>query len=162
MNRSLEIDIDYIYDRVTRNHSNYFIEKLQEPVLWTTIRYDENGIPVSTGRVLHRRIWDNAVRLLDRYALIEGNNGLLPKQYGFSWMLAEQEKVTSEWSTKFISMANTHEKLVKRIVKIHGNDWYYQGKEYVAYNPDDKGLQCIGVKGELLRRTDGISYSAMG
>ena len=98
---------------------------------------------------------------MDRYALIEGNNGLLPKQYGFSWMLTEQEKVTSEWQTKFISMASSHEKLVKRIVRIHGNDWYYQGKEYVTHNLDDKGLQCLGVKGQPFRRTDGISYSTM-
>lgn len=161
MKPSLEKDIDYIYDRVTRNHSNYFPERLNEPVLWITIRYDEEGNPVATGRVLHRPIWNNAVRLLDRYALIEGNKGLLPKQYGFSDMLTEQEKVTTEWATKFISMAHRHEKLVKRIINVHGNDWYYQGKDYVTCKPNDKGLQCLGVKGQPFRRTDGISYSTM-
>lgn len=160
-NPELEKDIDYIYDNISRNHINYLREKLQEPTLYTTIRYDEVGNPVATGRVLHRKVWDNAVRLLDRYALIEGNNGLLPKKYGFSWMLTEQEKVTQEWNTRFISMAYKHEKLVKRIVKVHGNNWYFQEKEYVTNNISPGGLQCLGVNGKPFRRNDGIRYTGM-
>lgn len=161
-NTELHNDINYIYDNISRNHANYLRERLQEPTLWTTIRYNENGNPVATGRVLHRSVWSKAVRLLDRYALIEGNNGLLPKQYGFSWMLTEQEKVTQEWDTRFISMDNRHEKLVRRIIKIHGNGWYFQDKEYVTNKPDPGGLQCLGVNGKPFRRCDGISYTKMG
>lgn len=158
---SLKRDVEYIYSNISRNFNNYTPKNLSEPILWTTIRYDSTGSPVATGRVLHRTIWDNAVRLLDRYALIEGNAGLLPKQYGFSWMLTEQEKVTEEWPTKFISMAHRHEKLVRRIVNVHGNGWYFQDKEYVTEKISENGLQCLGVKGKLYRRTDGIRYTRL-
>ena len=52
-----------------------------EPVVGVTIRYDISGNPVATARMLSRTCYHNCVRVFDRYALIEGNNGLMPKNY---------------------------------------------------------------------------------
>ena len=78
-------DIDYIYNIIIQKNGkraiNYTKERMKEPVIGVSIRYDEQGNPVSTARILNRTCYKDSVRVFDRYALIEGSTGLIPNEY---------------------------------------------------------------------------------
>ena len=170
-------DIDYIYDIVIKKGGkrakNYLKENLTEPVIGVSIRYDEQGNPVSTARMLSRSCYDNAVRVFDRYALIEGNTGLLPSDYDglfkktSSDLLEQQTDFCKEkgFGCIFISMEIKGKRTLQRVVKGHNKyskyKWNFDGPHYVTYNKSIGGLQYIGYTGNKFERNDEIYYTGL-
>lgn len=176
--KDVQEDIDYIYleviNRGGKRVYNYLPEKLEEPVLATTIRYDSTGRPVSTARILVRDIYDSAVRVLDRYALIENQNGLLPSNYDgkfkpeTSAMLEQQTDfcVKEGFDCIFFSLNKKASRVITRVVEGHNKyskyEWKIDGPMYVTNKPSDEGYQMIGYTGEPFRRKDGIHHTDLG
>ena len=169
-------DIDYIYNRTQKDRArtyNYTKERLKEPVIGISIRYDEQGNPVSTARMLYRTCYDDSIRIFDRYALIEGNTGLLPSNYdglfkkSSSDLLEEQTNfcIKKGFGCIFISMELKVKKTLQRVIKGHNKyskyNWNFDGPHYVTYLKDKKGLQYIGYTGHQFRRNDGVIYTKM-
>jgi len=170
-------DIKYIYNTVVslngKRSKNYLEENLREPVLGVSIRYDEEGRPVSTARILHRTCYDNSVRVFDRYALIEGNSGLLPKNYDglfkkpSSELLEQQTEFCKEkgFGCIFISMDMRAKRTLQKVIKGHNQyskyQWNFDGPHYVTYPKTPGGLQYIGYTGTEFRRNDGLYYSEL-
>jgi len=168
--KDVKRDIDYIYRVVTKKEGkrseNYVSKKLSEPVLATTIRYDTEGNPVSTSRVLDRDVYLDSVRVLDRYALIEPQNGLYPFNYDgqfkpeTSEMLDQQTNFCSNLSYGciFFSINLKATRVLKRIINGHNNyskhQWDIDGPYYVTRDLSQNGLQMIGYTGERFRRID--------
>jgi hypothetical protein len=146
-------DIDYIYNIVInkngRRSGNYIKDKMLEPVVGVTIRYDDKGNPVSTARMLSRSCYKDSVRVFDRYGLIEGSTGLIPNDYdglfkkSSSEMLEQQTNFCLDRGYKcvFISMELRVEKTLKRVSK--------------------GGLQYIGYTGNKFERNDKIYYTRL-
>jgi len=161
-------DIDYIYDIVINKDGkraiNYTKERMQEPVIGVSIRYNEQGNPVSTARMLSRSCYHNSVRVFDRYALIEGSTGLIPSDYdglfkkSSSEMLDQQTNFCLDKGFKciFISMELRVEKTLKRVIKGHNKYskhlWHFDGPHYVTYEKSQGGLQYIGYTGNKFER----------
>jgi len=170
-------DIDYIYNLViqkqSKRSSNYTKDKMLEPVIGVTIRYNDKGNPVSTARMLSRSCYNNSVRVFDRYALIEGNSGLLPSDYdglfkkSSSEMLDQQTNFCLDRGYKciFISMELRVEKTLKRVIEGHNkyskHKWNFDGPHYVTYKKSDGGLQYIGYTGKEFKRNDELYYTKM-
>lgn len=170
-------DIDYIYQQVLKKNGkrskNYEAKRLEEPVIGVTIRYDEVGNPVSTARMLFRSCYDNAVRVFDRYALIEGTKGLLPLNYDglfkkdSSDMLEQQTDFCKEkgFETIFLSMELKVKRTLERVIKGHNiyskYHWEVDGPQYVTYTKSIGGLQYIGYTGQKFRRIDGLYYTGL-
>ncbi len=175
--RDVQKDIDYIYNVVLykngRRSSNYIKEKMLEPVVGVTIRYDISGNPVATARMLSRTCYHNCVRVFDRYALIEGNNGLMPKNYdglfkkSSSDMLDQQTNFCIEkgFECIFISMELKVRKTLKKVITGHNKYskhlWKFGGPYYVTYNKSQGGLQYIGYTGKEFKRDDGLYYTGL-
>lgn len=170
-------DIDYIYDIVIKKGGkrakNYLKENLTEPILGVSIRYDNLGNPVSTARMLSRSCYNNAVRVFDRYALIEGNTGLLPSDYDglfkktSSDLLEQQTDFCKEkgFNCIFISMELGAKRTLQKVTKGHNkyskHIWTFTGPEYVTYNKSEGGLQYIAYTGGEFKRNDELSYARM-
>ena len=170
-------DIDYIYQTVInkggRRSKNYRKEYMQEPIVGVTIRYDEQGNPVSTARILYRDCYDSSIRVFDRYALIEGNTGLLPSDYdglfkkSSSDMLEQQTNFCLEKGYKciFICMELQVQRTLKRVIKGHNkyskHIWKFDGPHYVTYKKSTGGLQYLGYTGREFRRNDGLYYTEL-
>ena len=170
-------DIDYIYNIIIQKDGkraiNYTKERMKEPVIGVSIRYDEQGNPVSTARMLHRTCYDDSIRIFDRYALIEGNTGLLPSDYdglfkkSSSDLLEEQTNfcIKKRFGCIFISMEKIGKKTLQRVIEGHNkyskHNWNFDGPHYVTYKKTESGLQYIGYTGHQFRRNDGINYTKM-
>ena len=164
-------DIDYIYDTIIKKNgkrsNNYLSENLKESVVGVTVRYDEQGNPIATARMLSRTCYSNSVRVFDRYALIEGSTGLIPNDYDglfkktSSDMLEQQTKFCTGqgFGCIFISMELRVEKTLKRVIKGHNKYskhlWKFDGPYYVTYTKSKGGLQYIGYTGNKFERNDG-------
>lgn len=171
-------DIDYIYSIVInqsrKRAANYQPKRLAEPVLATTIRYDHDGNPVCTCRILVRSCYENAVRVLDRYALIEKQAGLLPHNYDgkfkpeTSAMLEQQTDFCRErnFDCIFFSLEKTKQNVMKRVIEGHNSvskyRWEIDGPVYVTNKISEGGHQIIGYTGSKFRRKDGIYNSDLG
>lgn len=176
--KDVQEDIDHIYlevlERGSRRAYNYLPERLEEPVLATTIRYNTNGTPVSTARILVRDVYDNAVRVLDRYALIEDQNGLLPSNYDgkfkpeTSLMLEQQTDFCKDlvYGCIFFSLNKKASRVMTRVIEGHNNyskyQWNIDGPLYVTDKPSESGHQMIGYTGSQFRRKDGIYHTDLG
>ena len=163
-------DIDYIYNIIIQKNGkraiNYTKERMKEPVIGVSIRYDEQGNPVSTARILNRTCYKDSVRVFDRYALIEGSTGLIPNEYdglfkkSSSDMLEQQTDFCIEKGFKcmFISMDLRVEKTLKKVIKGHNkyskHKWKFDGPYYVTYNKSKGGLQYIGYTGNKFERNE--------
>lgn len=161
-------DIDFIYDTVIkkngRRSKNYLAQNLQEPVVGVTVRYNEQGHPIATARMLSRSCYKDSVRVFDRYALIEGSTGLIPSDYdglfkkSSSEMLDQQTNFCLDKGFKciFISMELRVEKTLKRVIKGHNKYskhlWHFDGPHYVTYEKSQGGLQYIGYTGNKFER----------
>tara|TARA_B100001057_G_scaffold207553_1_gene208249 strand:- start:1676 stop:2206 length:531 start_codon:yes stop_codon:yes gene_type:complete len=161
-------DIDLIYDTVIkkngRRSNNYLAENLKEPVVGVTVRYNEQGNPIATARMLSRSCYKDSVRVFDRYALIEGSTGLIPSDYdglfkkSSSEMLDQQTNFCLDKGFKciFISMELRVEKTLKRVIKGHNKYskhlWHFDGPHYVTYEKSQGGLQYIGYTGNKFER----------
>jgi len=170
-------DIDYIYktviDRGGKRAKNYYKENLLEPTIGVSIRYNQLGNPVSTARMLHRECYDSSVRVFDRYALIEGNTGMLPKNYDglfkyeSSLFLEEQTDycLGLGYQCVFISMELKAKRTLQRVCEGHNKyskyNWKFSGHEYVTYKKSVNGLQYLVYTGQELRRNDGLYYSRL-
>lgn len=170
-------DIEYIYQQVIEKNgkrsNNYKSEQLKEPVIGFTIRYDNSGNPVSTARMLYRSCYDNSVRVFDRYALIEGTNGLLPVNYDgrfkkdSSDMLEQQTDFCKEknFETIFLSIELRAKRTLERVIEGHNKyskyTWKLDGPHYVTYKKSTGGLQYIGYTGRKFRRKDGLYYTGL-
>lgn len=169
-------DIDYIYLYVINNGGkrslNYTPERLAEPVLATTIRYDIDGNPVCTSRILVRESYENAVRVLDRYALIEKQQGLLPHNYDgkfkpeTSLMLEQQTDFCHNlgFDCIFFSLDKKKAKTMSRVITGHNQyskyQWSVDGPVYVTNKKTEGGYQVIGYTGSKFRRRDDGIYNA--
>lgn len=170
-------DIDYIYDIVIKKNgkrsSNYTSENLKEPVVGVTVRYNIQGNPIATARMLSRNCWSDSVRVFDRYALIEGSTGLIPNDYdglfkkSSSDMLEQQTKFCKGqgFGCIFIAMEMRVEKTLKRVIKGHNKYskhlWHFDGPYYVTYTKSKGGLQYIGYTGNKFKRNDEIYYTGL-
>ena len=170
-------DIDYIYDIVIKKNgkrsSNYTSENLKEPVVGVTVRYNVQGNPIATARMLSRNCWSDSVRVFDRYALIEGSTGLIPNDYdglfkkSSSDMLEQQTKFCKGqgFGCIFIAMEMRVEKTLKRVIKGHNKYskhlWHFDGPYYVTYTKSKGGLQYIGYTGNKFKRNDEIYYTGL-
>jgi len=168
-------DINYIYSVVIKNggkrSKNYLPENLQEPALGVSIRYNEHGDPVSTARILTRTCYVNAVRVFDRYALIEGNKGLLPSNYDGNFkktssaLLESQTDFCKDRGFKciFISIEKRAQKTLEKIIRGHNiyskYNWKIDGPHYVTYEKSKGGLQYLGYTGTEFKRNDGLYYT---
>lgn len=170
-------DIDYIYDIVIKKNgkrsNNYTSENLKEPVVGVTVRYNVQGNPIATARMLSRNCWSDSVRVFDRYALIEGSTGLIPNDYdglfkkSSSDMLEQQTKFCKGqgFGCIFIAMEMRVEKTLKRVIKGHNKYskhlWHFDGPYYVTYTKSKGGLQYIGYTGNKFKRNDEIYYTGL-
>ena len=170
-------DIDYIYDIVIKKNgkrsNNYTSENLKEPVVGVTVRYNVQGNPIATARMLSRNCWSDSVRVFDRYALIEGSTGLIPNDYdglfkkSSSDMLEQQTKfcMGQGFGCIFIAMEMRVEKTLKRVIKGHNKYskhlWHFDGPYYVTYTKSKGGLQYIGYTGNKFKRNDEIYYTGL-
>lgn len=170
-------DIDYIYNIVIKKggkrSQNYTKEKMQEPVLGVSIRYNEQGNPVSTARILSRSCYNDSVRVFDRYALIEGNTGLLPSDYdglfkkSSSDLLEQQTDFCKDkgFGCIFISMELRGKRTLQRVIQGHNkyskHKWNFDGPHYVTYQKSQGGLQYIGYTGNQFKRNDELYYTGM-
>ena len=175
--KDVQSDIDWIYQIVMhqggKRSINYTDKKLSEPVIATTIRYDEYGDPVSTARILVRDAYEDSVRVLDRYALIEGQNGLLPKNYDgkfkpeTSEMLEQQTDFCKEkgFGCIFFSLNMKAKRVITRVVDGHNQyskyNWFVAGPVCVTRKFSENDVQMIGYTGSKFRRKDGIHHSTM-
>ena len=170
-------DIDYIYDIVIKKNgkrsNNYTSENLKEPVVGVTVRYNVQGNPIATARMLSRNCWSDSVRVFDRYALIEGSTGLIPNDYdglfkkSSSDMLEQQTKfcMGQGFGCIFIAMEMRVKKTLKRVIKGHNkyskNLWQFDGPYYLTYTKSKSGLQYIGYTGNKFERNDEIYYTGL-
>ena len=173
----VQTDIDYIYSIVVKNagkrSKNYLPENMLEPALGVSIRYNENGNPVSTARILYRSCYDSAVRVFDRYALIEGNTGLLPSNYDGNFKKTSSKMLEAQtdfcldrgFGCIFISIEKRAKKTLERVIRGHNlyskYKWSVDGPHYVTYQKSNSGLQYIGYTGTEFRRNDGLYYTDM-
>ena len=170
-------DIDYIYDTVINKNGkrsfNYTKDRMLEPIVGVTIRYNEAGNPVSTARMLTRTCYQGSIRVFDRYALIEGNTGLFPSDYDglfkktSSEMLDQQTNfcIDKGYDCIFISMELRAKKTLQRVIKGHNkyskHIWSFDGPHYVTYIKSKGGLQYIGYTGKEFKRNDGLYYTEL-
>jgi hypothetical protein len=170
-------DIDYIYniviDRGGKRAKNYYKQNLDEPVIAVSVRYNELGNPVSTARMLARDCYESSVRVFDRYALIEGNNGLLPKNYDGLFKISSSNFLEAQadfcinlgYKCIFLSMELRAKRTLQRVCEGHNkyskHDWYFIGPEYVTYKKSIGGLQYLVYTGREFRRNDGLYYSRL-
>ena len=142
-------------------------------IIGVTIRYDDKGNPVSTARILSRSCYKDSVRVFDRYALIEGNKGLLPSDYdglfkkSSSDLLEQQTDFCKEkgFGCIFIAMELRGKRTLQRVIKGHNkyskHKWNFDGPHYVTYKKSDGGLQYIGYTGNEFKRNDQLYYTGM-
>ena len=170
-------DIDYIYDIVIKKGGktakNYTKEGLKEPVLGVSIRYNEKGNPVATARILTRSCYNDSVRVFDRYALIEGNTGLLPSDYDglfkktSSDLLEQQTDFCKDkgFGCIFMSMEQRGKRVLEKLTRGHNKyskyKWYFEGPHYVTYKKSQGGLQYISYTGNKFKRNDELYYTGM-
>src|SRR6056300_1432936 len=170
-------DIDYIYNEIVkrggRRSKNYTKENLKEPILGVTIRYGNKGNPVAAARILYRSCYDSSVRVFDRFGLIEGVDGLYPKDYdglikkSSSDMIEQQTDFCIErgYRCMFICMELKVKRTLERVIKGHNKYskhlWKFDGPHYVTYKKSVDGLQYLGYTGREFRRNDGLYYTRM-
>lgn len=173
----VERDIKHIYRKVVAMNGsrskNYLEENLREPILGVSVRYNDEGDPVSTARILYRTCYHDTVRVFDRYALIEGNTGLLPSDYDGYFKKASSDLLESQtdfckakgFGCIFISMEMRAKRTLARVIKGHNRyskyKWTFDGPHYVTYQKSKGGLQYIGYTGTEFKRNDGIYYSEL-
>ena len=166
---TLKQKVDIFYEQASKSNSklasNYTKDKLKENV-WATSVILENNQVVGVASVLHRDIYGNNARIMNRYFYRpESYPGLMPELYaGINTrqtsidMIDQQTDIAYSlgFSGVFVSQGRPKNVILKRMCAAHNNHSKYkwtmdEKNKYLVHRAahNDKSWQWIFYNGEL-------------